>query len=314
MWWDDDFDLANIEAAKGNSFLAFDYYQSAAIKGDARAQFRLGIIYIAGDGIPVDNEKGKSWLYQAARQGMQEAQHSLGLYYASENSFEEALHWLEKSVANGNFDAQEDILAVTKEMLAFNEEEAKYYADIEESMEPLIEEMLNNPSFKFQHEKEPYCSSQKKKKKKKKRKTHSKKTDTSSSTSKTEDSRLLIHCPVCDAALRLPNISYPNKGKSTCKKCSSRLLIRLSKNNTVTVSIIEANKSEEITTRSEALEVLGVSQDADAKAIKSAYKKKMSEYHPDKVATLGERLRKLAEQESKRINTAYAFLLNEILK
>jgi DnaJ-domain-containing protein 1 len=52
-------------------------------------------------------------------------------------------------------------------------------------------------------------------------------------------------------------------------------------------------------------EVLDVSPAASGKEIQAAYRKKMSEYHPDKVATLGQELRELAERKSKDIDAAY---------
>ena len=39
--------------------------------------------------------------------------------------------------------------------------------------------------------------------------------------------------------------------------------------------------------------------------LRDAYRRKMSEYHPDKVATLGKELQDLAETKSKAINVAY---------
>jgi hypothetical protein len=55
-------------------------------------------------------------------------------------------------------------------------------------------------------------------------------------------------------------------------------------------------------------EILEVPQNATPSEIKSAFKKKMSSYHPDKVSGLGEKLRKVAEEESKLINVAYQTL------
>lgn len=52
-------------------------------------------------------------------------------------------------------------------------------------------------------------------------------------------------------------------------------------------------------------EVLGVSEHADMAEIERAYRTKMSQYHPDKVAQLGEDIRQLAEAKSKDINAAY---------
>jgi DnaJ-domain-containing protein 1 len=55
-------------------------------------------------------------------------------------------------------------------------------------------------------------------------------------------------------------------------------------------------------------EILEVPQNATPSEIKSAFKKKMISYHPDKVSGLGEKLRKVAEEESKLINVAYQTL------
>lgn len=52
-------------------------------------------------------------------------------------------------------------------------------------------------------------------------------------------------------------------------------------------------------------EVLGVSAGATQEEIHAAYKKLISQYHPDKVASLGPDLRALAEEKSKLINSAY---------
>ncbi len=52
-------------------------------------------------------------------------------------------------------------------------------------------------------------------------------------------------------------------------------------------------------------EVLGVSPSASIEEIQAAYKSLIRQYHPDKVASLGEDLRFLAERKSKEINVAY---------
>lgn len=52
-------------------------------------------------------------------------------------------------------------------------------------------------------------------------------------------------------------------------------------------------------------EVLGVPQIATRDEIAAAYKRRISEYHPDKVANLGEEIRAVAERRSKEINAAY---------
>lgn len=62
------------------------------------------------------------------------------------------------------------------------------------------------------------------------------------------------------------------------------------------------------TTVDEAYAALGLTTNATASEIKLAYRKRMSEYHPDKVTHLGERLRVLAESETLRLNAAYDVL------
>jgi DnaJ like chaperone protein len=54
--------------------------------------------------------------------------------------------------------------------------------------------------------------------------------------------------------------------------------------------------------------VLGVEPGADFDRIKAAYRQLSQQYHPDKVAHLGEEFRKVAEEKMKEINEAYQIL------
>ena len=56
-------------------------------------------------------------------------------------------------------------------------------------------------------------------------------------------------------------------------------------------------------------EILGVSPSMTTDEIRKAYRQRMHEYHPDRVATLGYELRCLADAKSKRINEAYQIIL-----
>lgn len=55
----------------------------------------------------------------------------------------------------------------------------------------------------------------------------------------------------------------------------------------------------------DAYEILGVPRSASSEAIRAAYRERMKEYHPDKVAHLGEDLKKLALEKSQQIQRAY---------
>ena len=53
-------------------------------------------------------------------------------------------------------------------------------------------------------------------------------------------------------------------------------------------------------------EILNVQEDASPEQIKSAFRKEIAKYHPDRVEGLGIELRELAELKAKEVNHAYA--------
>ena len=55
----------------------------------------------------------------------------------------------------------------------------------------------------------------------------------------------------------------------------------------------------------DAYEVLGITRSASSEAIHAAYRARMKEYHPDKVAHLGEELQALAHEKSQEIQRAH---------
>jgi len=57
--------------------------------------------------------------------------------------------------------------------------------------------------------------------------------------------------------------------------------------------------------------VLELPADASLDEIREAYRRLMSQYHPDKVASLGRELRELADAKSKDISSAYRQALAE---
>jgi len=55
-------------------------------------------------------------------------------------------------------------------------------------------------------------------------------------------------------------------------------------------------------------EVLGVGASASSDEIRTAYRARMQEYHPDKVAHLGDELQQLAHEKAQEIQRAYRLL------
>lgn len=55
--------------------------------------------------------------------------------------------------------------------------------------------------------------------------------------------------------------------------------------------------------------ILEVSEGASLEQIVMAYKQKIRQYHPDKVAQMGAEIRQLAEFKSKQINAAYDYAM-----
>jgi DnaJ like chaperone protein len=55
--------------------------------------------------------------------------------------------------------------------------------------------------------------------------------------------------------------------------------------------------------------VLGIRRGANQEEIRAAYRREMSNYHPDKVAHLGSELQQLAQRKAQAINRAYTELL-----
>ncbi|MCX7879814.1 MAG: J domain-containing protein [Ignavibacteria bacterium] len=65
---------------------------------------------------------------------------------------------------------------------------------------------------------------------------------------------------------------------------------------------------EDFYTEKDPYKILGIEKNSSPDEIKEAYRKKVREYHPDRVAQLGTELRELANKKMKEINWAYETL------
>jgi TPR repeat protein len=78
--------------------------------GNADAQFKLGLMYIIGEGVPQDNNKAIELLQKAADHGDVKAQYSLGgMYVYRYYDAVKAVEWYQKAAAQGNVHAQYEL-------------------------------------------------------------------------------------------------------------------------------------------------------------------------------------------------------------
>jgi predicted aspartyl protease len=98
------------QAVRAGDIRALEQLRTLAGKGDAIAQFNLGVIYQGGDGVPKDVEVAAQWYRKAAEQGYADAQYNLGwMYDAGEGmprNASVAAKWYRKAAEQGNVEAQ----------------------------------------------------------------------------------------------------------------------------------------------------------------------------------------------------------------
>lgn len=113
----------------------------------------------------------------------------------------------------------------------------------------------------------------------------------------------ILPCPSCSRRIRF---SLPPKALvGRCSVCKEPFQVVIDAHTVTLKSAVESPKAfHKDQAIHEALEVLGLTGQPSPAELKSAFRKRMSEYHPDKVSTLGPKIKALAEQESKEINRA----------
>ncbi len=81
------------------------WFRKAAAQGHSAAQQELGVIYSTGDGVAQDDAQAAAWFRKAADQGNATAQYNLGLLYAKgagvKRDDREAIDWMRKAAAQG---------------------------------------------------------------------------------------------------------------------------------------------------------------------------------------------------------------------
>jgi TPR repeat protein len=94
----------------GDYAVALQELEPLALQGDARAQFRLGVMYQSGEGIPQDEPVGARWLLRAAAQGHAGAHYALYFAYSGGRGLPadeaKALYSLRRAAELGEPEAQ----------------------------------------------------------------------------------------------------------------------------------------------------------------------------------------------------------------
>ena len=95
------------------AFSCLDDTKNAATKGNAEAQFYLGLCYYSGAGVTKNHAEAVKWFRKAAEQGHAIAQYNLGLCYANATGvtedLAEAVKWYLKSAEQGYARAQDGL-------------------------------------------------------------------------------------------------------------------------------------------------------------------------------------------------------------
>ena len=95
---------------KGDYATALRLYRSLAEQGHAGAQYKLGVLYLVGHGVPKDNAAAMSWYRKAAEQGYAKAQIGLGRMYGNGMGVPEdhaaMVGWFRKAAEQGDAEGQ----------------------------------------------------------------------------------------------------------------------------------------------------------------------------------------------------------------
>jgi soluble lytic murein transglycosylase-like protein len=133
---------------------SFEIYQPKANQGDADAQFNLALLYYTGVGIPRDPKQAVYWYIKAAEQGHVNAQYKLGSLYLDGDGKEvpqdlkQAFFWYTKAADQGHYFAQENRGKILEKMSQSQIEEVQELSkELYEKIDNEIAEHLRYGSF-----------------------------------------------------------------------------------------------------------------------------------------------------------------------
>ena len=116
----------------GDYVSALQEWKPLAEQGNSSAQYKLGVMYKSGKGVPLDYITAVRWYHLAAVQGNAFAQSNLGFMYrfgkGVPQNFAQAYMWYELADTNGHKDAKKWLHNVSREMISTDIEKAQAMA------------------------------------------------------------------------------------------------------------------------------------------------------------------------------------------
>ena len=98
--------------AEGDFAKAFRFFQRAAACGEAEGAYRLGLLYLRGEGVVASLGDGIVWLLRAAEQGQAEAQYQLSLAYLNGGTDRGIARWYSAAAS-----VREDLAEHNRELI-----------------------------------------------------------------------------------------------------------------------------------------------------------------------------------------------------
>ena len=285
-----------------NVLLAIPFYEQAARLGDSYSQTELAYFYMGNEGVACDYPKAYYWATKASGKSG-EANYYLAFCYhygygVGENG-PSALNCYMNFI-NANLPDSEylkSLKARAKYQIGCLYRDGKCgAADHLRALEwfKLAQQAGYEGAEKAAKEVRDYLEQQKNKSNK--------------------ESYKLISCPGCSVNIRIP-APVPT-AIIRCKACNVRLSIKQDNHGNIHVLLLNDTKqkgeqsSDMPMTLEDAARILGVTIHDDLSIIKNAWRTLRGQYHPDKLNQMGDKLKELAEIESKKINKAYQMLSN----
>ena len=105
--------IVSVELSIGQNLYSEDL-MNRAIKGNAKAQYEIGMAYANGNGVTKDFNTGLKWIEKSANQGYLDAQYTIGEIYCNSQNYVKGAQWWQRASDNGDLDATYNLAVLYK--------------------------------------------------------------------------------------------------------------------------------------------------------------------------------------------------------